>query len=85
MIHKAYRDGFWKPIARRKAKEERLGNVYYLYRFMKRIRGNREVFTKKLSSVEEAEQARVAAVRTIFLCVNWLWNIFCYIAYIPTI
>lgn len=62
MIAKALGVRFWKSIRQRRSKVERLGKVDHVYRFMKQIRGNREVFKKELSPAEKAEQERVAAV-----------------------
>lgn len=70
MMAKALGEGFWKSIRLRRLKVERLGKVDHVYRFMKQIRGNREVFTKKLSTAEQAEQARVAAVSFSFLMLS---------------
>lgn len=62
MIAKALGEGFWKAIRQRRSKVERLNKVDHIYRFMKQIRGNRDVFKKKLSPAERAEQERVAAI-----------------------
>jgi hypothetical protein len=62
MVDKALSPRFWKPLCAERRRVERLRKVGYIYHFMKRLRGNRDVFKKKLSPAEQAEEDRKAKV-----------------------
>ena len=63
-MEKAFRASFWKKISLRKYKAKRLSDVLYIYNFMKRVRGHRDVPKKVLSAEEQAAHERQAAVST---------------------